>query len=71
MEIERASVIILVYDVNNFDSIKRLRTYWLPLIVRLNEKVPIILCGNKMDLRSSNSEGDLESLLTPCVMDFR
>ena len=67
MEIERASVIILVYDVNNFDSIKRLRTVWLPLIVRLNEKVPIILCGNKMDLRSSNSEGELESLITPCV----
>ena len=71
MEIERASVIILVYDVNNFDSIKRLRTVWLPLIVRLNEKVPIILCGNKMDLRSSNSEGELESLITPCVQEFR
>ena len=71
MEIERASVIILVYDVNNTDIVKRLRTTWLPRIVKLNEKVPIILCGNKMDLRSSNSEGDLESLLTPCVMDFR
>ena len=66
MEVERASVIILVYDVNNFDIIKRLRTFWLPRIVKLNEKVPVILCGNKMDLRSSNSEGELESLLTPC-----
>lgn len=24
-----------------------------------------------MDLRSSNSEGELESLLTPCFMEFR
>jgi len=71
MEIERAQVIILVYDVNNFDIIKRLRTTWLPRIVKLNDKVPIILCGNKMDLRSSNSEGELESLLTPCFMEFR
>ena len=65
-EIEKASVIILVYDVNNFDNCKRLRTVWLPRIVKLNEKVPVIFCGNKADLRSSaNSEGDLESLLTP------
>ena len=48
-EIEKASVIILVYDVNNFDTIKRLRTVWMPRIVKLNEKVPVILCGNKVD----------------------
>lgn len=54
-------MIILIYDVNNFDVIKRLRTVWLPRIVKLNEKVVVILCGNKMDLRSSNSEGELES----------
>ena len=64
-EIEKASVIILVYDVNNFDTIKRLRTAWMPRIVKLNEKVPVILCGNKVDQRNSNSEGELESLLTP------
>ena len=71
MEIERANVIVLVYDVNNFDIVKRLRTVWLPRIVKLNDKVPIILTGNKMDLRASNSESELESLLTPCIMEFR
>ena len=71
LEIERANVIILVYDVNNFDVVKRLRTVWLPRIVKLNEKVVVILCGNKMDLRSSNSEGELESQLTSCIMEFR
>lgn len=55
---------MLVYDVNNFDIIKRLRTHWLPRIVKINDKIPIILCGTKMDLRSSVSEGDLETLLT-------
>ena len=70
-EIEKASVIILVYDVNNFDTIKRLRTVWMPRIVKLNEKVPVILCGNKVDQRNSNSEGELESLLTPLCQEFR
>ena len=51
--------------------VKRLRSHWLSRIKELNEKVPVILCGNKMDLRSSNSEGELESLLTPLFMDFR
>ena len=64
-EIEKAHVIILVYDVNNFDIIKRLKAYWLPRIAKINDKVPVILCGNKMDLRSATAEGDLESILTP------
>jgi len=62
-EIEKAHVIILVYDVNNFDIIKKLRTYWLPRIVKINDKVPVIICGNKMDLRSATADGELESTL--------
>jgi len=63
-------VIILVYDVNNFDITKRLRTFWLPRIAKINDKVPIIMCGNKMDLRSSQQD-ELESLLTPYFVEFR
>ena len=64
-------MIILVYDVNNFDIIKRLRLYWLPRIAKINDKVPVIMCGNKMDLRSATAEGELESLLTPNFMQFK
>jgi mitochondrial Rho GTPase 1 len=65
-------VIILVYDVNNLDIIKRLRSYWLPKIEKVNEKVPVILCGNKLDLRSYTTEdGELESLLTPNFMEYK
>lgn len=53
LEIEKANVIILVYDVNNFDILKRLRTHWLPRIVKINNHVPVLMCGNKMDLRSA------------------
>jgi len=52
-DIEKCDVIVLVYDVNNFSIIKRLRTYWVPRILKINDKVPIIMCGNKIDLRSS------------------
>jgi GTPase SAR1 family protein len=62
-------VVVLVYDVNNYDIIKRLRTYWLPRIQKVNSIVPVIICGNKIDLRSSQQD-ELESLLTPNFIDF-
>lgn len=64
-------MIILVYDVNNCDTLKRVRTVWLPRIVKINDKVPIIMCGNKMDLRTSNSDEELESLITPNLIEFK
>ena len=70
-EIEKASVIVLVYDLTNHDSIKNMRTIWLPRIVKINENVPIIIAGNKMDLRSTAAESEMESLLTPTFMDFK
>lgn len=71
-EIERAYVVVLVYDVNNFESKKRLRTHWLPRIQKVNDKVPVIMCGNKMDLRSSADaeESNLGELLTPNFIEF-
>ena len=42
-EIEKANVIILVYDVNNLECIRRLRSHWIPRIIKINEKIPIIL----------------------------
>ncbi len=52
MEIEKANVIILVYDVSREETLKRLRSDWLPRIVKVNDKIPIVICGNKLDLRS-------------------
>jgi Ras family protein T1 len=48
-EIERANVIILVYVVYNLDTIKRLKSYWIPRILKINDRIPIILVGNKAD----------------------
>ena len=38
-EIEKAHVIILVFDVNNLECIKRLKSHWIPRIIRHNDKV--------------------------------
>lgn len=50
--IEKANVIVLVYDVNNHECKKRLKSYWMPRIVKINERAPVIFVGNKTDLRS-------------------
>lgn len=70
LEIQKCNVVVLVYDVNNFDIIKRVRTYWVPKVISINSAVPIIMCGNKIDLRSSQQE-ELESLLTPNFIEFK
>jgi len=69
-EILKAQVIVLVYDVNTYEIKKRIKNYWLPLIQKVSSDVPIILCGNKIDLRSSSHE-DLESTVTSAFTDFR
>jgi len=45
-EIERAHVIILVYDVNNLECIKGLRSFWIPRIIKINDRVSINLRVN-------------------------
>lgn len=49
-------MIVLVYDVNNHECKKRLKTYWMPRIIKLNDKAPVIFVGNKVDLRSQRAD---------------
>jgi hypothetical protein len=70
-ENSKISVVLLVYDVMNQESKLRLENYWLPKITEANEEVPIIIVGNKVDLRPSHFEDDLESIITPLIMKYR
>lgn len=70
-EISNASVILLIYDVMSQESKHRLEQYWLPKINEVNEDVPVILAGNKVDLRPNHVESDLESIITPLIINFR
>ncbi|XP_032358086.1 mitochondrial Rho GTPase 2 [Etheostoma spectabile] len=57
-EIIKANVVCVVYDVTNNDTIDKIKTKWIPLIngdAEKGNKVPIILVGNKSDLRCGSS----------------
>lgn len=52
-EICRASVICIVYSVEDDDTIERITTDWLPLIrdnLGEEHRTPVVLVGNKSDL---------------------
>uniref|UniRef100_A0A3Q3VV31 Mitochondrial Rho GTPase n=1 Tax=Mola mola TaxID=94237 RepID=A0A3Q3VV31_MOLML len=53
-----ANVVCVVYDVTNEDTINKIRTKWIPLVngdAEKGNKIPIILVGNKSDLRCGSS----------------
>lgn len=53
IELTKASVICIVYAVDDDDTIDRITTYWLPLIrdtLSEDHKKPVVLVGNKSDL---------------------
>ncbi|KAM4820156.1 mitochondrial Rho GTPase 2 [Thomomys bottae] len=57
-EIHKANVVCMVYDVSQEATIEKIRTKWIPLVNGGTEKghrLPIILVGNKSDLRPGSS----------------
>uniref|UniRef100_A0A8K9X5J9 Ras homolog family member T2 n=1 Tax=Oncorhynchus mykiss TaxID=8022 RepID=A0A8K9X5J9_ONCMY len=64
-----ANVVCVVYDVTQEETIDKIRTKWIPLVngeAEKGNKVPIILVGNKSDLRSGSS---METIL-PIMNQF-
>ncbi|XP_062848747.1 mitochondrial Rho GTPase 2 isoform X2 [Trichomycterus rosablanca] len=68
-EIFKANVVCVVYDVTQEETIDKIRTKWIPLVnggAEKGSKLPIILVGNKSDLRSGSS---METIL-PIMNQF-
>uniref|UniRef100_A0A4W6G168 Ras homolog family member T2 n=1 Tax=Lates calcarifer TaxID=8187 RepID=A0A4W6G168_LATCA len=68
-EIVKANVVCVVYDVTNEETIDKIKTKWIPLVngdAEKGNKVPIILVGNKSDLRCGSS---METIL-PIMNQF-
>nr|XP_039333795.1 mitochondrial Rho GTPase 2 isoform X1 [Saimiri boliviensis boliviensis] len=68
-EIHKANVVCVVYDVSEEATIEKIRTKWIPLVnggTTRGPRVPIILVGNKSDLRSGSS---MEAVL-PIMSQF-
>lgn len=51
-QIKRASVICVVYAVDEEETLERVSSYWMPLIRQNHPDVhcPVVLVGNKIDL---------------------
>ncbi|XP_016045860.1 mitochondrial Rho GTPase 2 isoform X2 [Erinaceus europaeus] len=68
-EIHKANVVCVVYDVSEEATIEKIRTKWIPLVngdTEREPRVPIILVGNKSDLRPGSS---IEAVL-PLMSQF-
>eukprot|EP00184_Porphyridium_aerugineum_P008375 CAMPEP_0184691424 /NCGR_PEP_ID=MMETSP0313-20130426/282_1 /TAXON_ID=2792 /ORGANISM="Porphyridium aerugineum, Strain SAG 1380-2" /LENGTH=641 /DNA_ID=CAMNT_0027149141 /DNA_START=113 /DNA_END=2038 /DNA_ORIENTATION=+ len=71
-ELRNANVIVLVYDISRFDTLERISTVWLRKIHEMKLNVPIVLAGNKIDLRASDFDGrTLEGLIKPIMEEHR
>ncbi|CAD7683340.1 unnamed protein product [Nyctereutes procyonoides] len=68
-EILKANVVCMVYDMSEEATIEKIRTKWIPLVngeTDRDPRVPIILVGNKSDLRPGSS---MEAVL-PIMSQF-
>ncbi|EPQ54461.1 mitochondrial Rho GTPase [Gloeophyllum trabeum ATCC 11539] len=71
-EIRKAHVICVVYSIDNPNSFDRIPTYWLPYFRQLGVNVPVILVGNKIDLRGGEVTNEaLEEEIVPIMNEFK
>ncbi|KAF7298934.1 hypothetical protein MIND_00841400 [Mycena indigotica] len=71
-ELRKAHVICVVYSIDNPNSFDRIPTYWLPHIRQLGVNVPVILVGNKIDLRGDDATNEaLEEEIMPIMGEFK
>ncbi|KAF7299588.1 hypothetical protein HMN09_00964100 [Mycena chlorophos] len=71
-EIRKAHVICVVYSIDNSNSFDRIPTYWLPYFRQLGVNVPVILVGNKIDLRGGEFTNEaLEEEILPIMNEFK
>ena len=66
-EIKKSDVIVLIYAVDEPQSLERVSSYWFPLLESLECSVPVILVGNKVDVRDGPA-GPSEQLMEKNVM---
>ena len=71
-EIRKAHVICVVYSIDNVNSFDRIPSYWLPYFRQLGVNIPVILIGNKIDLRGGEVTNEaLEDEIVPIMSEFK
>ncbi|KAH8104714.1 mitochondrial Rho 1 [Cristinia sonorae] len=71
-EIRKAHVICVVYAIDDPNSFSRIPAHWLPYFRQLGVNVPVILVGNKIDLRGGEVTNEaLEDEIIPIMNEFK
>ncbi|RUP48323.1 hypothetical protein BC936DRAFT_144711 [Jimgerdemannia flammicorona] len=71
-EIRKAHVICIVYSIDDPNTFNRLPVFWLPYIRSLGVNVPVVLVGNKIDLRGEDvTNQSLEDEIIPIMNEFK
>lgn len=72
LEVRKAHVICVVYAIDDSNSFNRIPVYWLPYFRQLGINVPVILVGNKIDLRGGEvTNKSLEDEIRPIMAEFK
>ncbi|KAI9098178.1 P-loop containing nucleoside triphosphate hydrolase protein [Phlyctochytrium arcticum] len=71
-EVRKADVICIVYAVDKPETFARIGDYWLPHIRKLGRNVPVVLVGNKIDVRGKDVTNEaLEEQIMPIMNEFK
>jgi len=72
-EIRKADVICIVYAVNIPETFERIPSFWLPYIRSLGRNIPVVLVGNKIDLRGRDNLTNerLKTEVMPIMDEFK
>jgi EF hand associated/Ras family len=69
-ELEKADVVLIVYDASKPETIDRLGSYWCELVTRVC-KSPVIIVGNKADLKPDSNTDSLDDIMRPLAKEYK
>ncbi|ELR22951.1 Ras subfamily protein [Acanthamoeba castellanii str. Neff] len=55
-EMKNCDIVILLFDIANKPTMEKLKTKWYPLVRSWNGSAPLVLIGNKRDLRADKTD---------------
>ncbi|KAJ2808320.1 ERMES complex Ca(2+)-binding regulatory GTPase gem1 [Coemansia helicoidea] len=72
-ELRKANVVCIVYAVDERESFRRTHEHWLPFLRRQGLSLPVILVGNKVDMRDEDAGPAtvLEDEVVPIMNEYR
>lgn len=74
-ELQQADVIVLVYAVDDGTATNRVISHWLPKFRAMSLNVPVVLVGNKIDVRGGVADPEaaskMEAFIKPIMDRFR